>query len=82
MTPFKTKNNTETVRMLISLRTWRTNIFFECIGHTQTNDSDTELDAGIVGTRLLETNGSIRKHVTKKRKKVDVAEAIEVLGDK
>ena len=46
---------------------------FDCIGHTQANDSDVESDAGIVGTRLFENNGSIRKPITKKRKKVDVA---------
>ena len=42
---------------------------FDCIGHTQANDSDAESDAGIVGTRLFETNGSIRKPITKKERR-------------
>ena len=55
----------------------------ECIGRTKANDSDAESeDAAIIGARLFETNGSIRRPVSTKRNKVDVAEAIEVLGDK
>ena len=55
----------------------------EYIGRMKANDSDAESeDAAIIGTCLFETNGNIHRPVSTKRKKVDVAKGIEILGDK
>ena len=74
---------TEIPRLVVRAKDIKEKISQMDFGHTKANDSDAESeDAFIIGTRLFETNSSIRRPVSTKRNKVDVAEAIEILGDK